>query len=71
MVQQKLVRDFYKILNQVNTEELPTDLKLPDSFSQLVTEMKNNQYDARTFGVMLRAMVRYMLYCLFLLPRFS
>lgn len=57
MVQQRLVRDFYKILNQVNTEEIPHGLKLPDSFSQLVSEMKNNQYDATTFAFMLRAMV--------------
>lgn len=55
--QQRLVRDFYKILNQVNTEEIPAGLKLPDSFNQLVSEMKNNQYDARTFAFMLRAMV--------------
>ncbi|KAI5340856.1 PREDICTED: probable galacturonosyltransferase [Prunus dulcis] len=54
---QRLVRDFYKILNQVNTEEIPAGLKLPDSFNQLVSEMKNNQYDARTFAFMLRAMM--------------
>lgn len=59
MVQQRLVRDFYNVLNQVNAEEIPADLKLPDSFSQLVSEMKNNQYDAKTFAIMLRAMVRY------------
>lgn len=54
---QRLVRDFYKILNQVNTEELPDGLKLPDTFSQLVSEMKNKQYDAKTFAFMLRAMM--------------
>ncbi|EOY03608.1 Galacturonosyltransferase 13 isoform 2, partial [Theobroma cacao] len=53
----RLVKDFYKILNQVNTEEIPDDLKLPDSFDQLVSEMKNNQYDAKTFAFMLRAMM--------------
>ncbi|WRX20365.1 Glycosyl transferase [Theobroma cacao] len=57
MGQQRLVKDFYKILNQVNTEEIPDDLKLPDSFDQLVSEMKNNQYDAKTFAFMLRAMM--------------
>ena len=57
MVQQRLVKDFYKILNQVNIEEIPDGLKLPDSFSQLVSEMKNNQYDTKTFAFMLRAMV--------------
>ncbi|KAF4375989.1 hypothetical protein F8388_010168 [Cannabis sativa] len=54
---QKLVRDFYKVLNQVNAEDIPTDLKLPDSFSNLVSEMKDNQYDAKTFAFMLRAMM--------------
>ncbi|KAK8325880.1 hypothetical protein V6Z12_A11G080600 [Gossypium hirsutum] len=53
----KLVRDFYKIFNQVITEEIPDGLKLPDSFSQLVAEMKNNQYDAKTFAFSLRAMM--------------
>lgn len=61
VLQQRLVRDFYKILNQVNTEELPDGLKLPDTFSQLVSEMKNKQYDAKTFAFMLRAMVRFIL----------
>ncbi|KAH1080756.1 hypothetical protein J1N35_020517 [Gossypium stocksii] len=53
----KLVRDFYKIFNQVITEEIPDGLKLPDSFSQLVAELKNNQYDAKTFAFSLRAMM--------------
>ena len=57
MVHQRLVKDFYKILNQVNKEEIPDDLKFPDSFNQLVTEMKSNQYEAKTFAFMLRAMV--------------
>lgn len=61
MMQQRLVRDFYKILNEVNSQQIPDDLKLPDSFSQLVSEMKNNQYDAKTFAFMLRAMVSLML----------
>lgn len=55
--QQRLVRDFYKILNEVSTQEIPDGLKLPESFSQLVSDMKNNHYDARTFSLVLRAMV--------------
>lgn len=54
---QRLVSDFYKILNQVKTEKIPDRLKLPDSFTQLVSEMENNQYDAKTFAIMLKAMV--------------
>lgn len=57
MVQQRQVRDLYKILHQVNTEEIPHGLKVPDSFSHLVSDMKNSQYDARTFAFALRAMV--------------
>ncbi|KAL0015656.1 hypothetical protein SO802_002725 [Lithocarpus litseifolius] len=54
---QRQVRDLYKILHQVNTEEIPHGLKVPDSFSHLVSDMKNNQYDARTFAFVLRAMM--------------
>lgn len=57
MLLQRLVSDFYKILNQVKTEEIPDGLKLPDSFTQLVSEMQSNQYDAKTFALMLKAMV--------------
>ncbi|KAK8711100.1 hypothetical protein V6N13_146398 [Hibiscus sabdariffa] len=53
----ELVKDFYKVLNQVITEEIPDGLKLPNSFSQLVSELKNNQYDAKTFAFSLRAMM--------------
>ena len=65
MVLQRLVRDFYKILNEVKAGEIPPDLQLPDSFDQLVSDMKNNQYDAKTFAFMLRGMVS----CLFHLTR--
>lgn len=57
MLLQRLVSDFYKVLNQVKTEEIPDGLKLPDSFTQLVSEMEGNHYDARTFALMLKAMV--------------
>lgn len=53
----KLVKDLYKILNQVNLDKIPDDLKLPKSFSALVSEMKNSQYDAKTFAIKLRAMM--------------
>ncbi|KAI3953769.1 hypothetical protein MKW98_017593 [Papaver atlanticum] len=53
----KLVKDLYKILNKVNLDKIPDDLKLPKSFSALVSEMKNSQYDAKTFAIKLRAMM--------------
>lgn len=62
MVLQRLVRDFYKVLNEVKTGEIPADLKLPDSFDQLVSDMTNNQYDAKTFALMLRGMVSCLLH---------
>ncbi|GMP30709.1 hypothetical protein CsSME_00005246 [Camellia sinensis var. sinensis] len=57
VLQQRLVRDFYKILNQVSTEEIPEDLKLPKSFNQLISEMKNKKYNAKDFALMLKGMV--------------
>lgn len=56
-MQQRLVSEFYKVFNQVSTEEIPDGLKLPDSFSQLVSEMKDNRHDAKTFAFILKAMV--------------
>ncbi|GAB2287928.1 Probable galacturonosyltransferase 14 [Dionaea muscipula] len=53
----RLVKDLYKILNQVNTEEIPSGLKFPESFSQLVSDIKSNQYDAKTFAFLLKAMM--------------
>lgn len=55
--EKRLVSDLYKIFNQVSSEEIPDGLKLPDSFTQLVTEMKDNHYDAKTFAFILRAMM--------------
>lgn len=57
---QKLVRDFYKILNQVNSEAVPNDLKLPNTFSQLVSEMKSKKYNAKEFALILKGMVSFM-----------
>ncbi|XP_047317949.1 probable galacturonosyltransferase 13 isoform X2 [Impatiens glandulifera] len=54
---QKLVRDFYKILNQVSTKEIPNGLKLPDTYSQLVSEMKNKKYNAKDFAHILKGMM--------------
>jgi alpha-1,4-galacturonosyltransferase len=62
MVLQRLVRDFYKVLNEVKTGEVPADLKLPDSFDKLISDMQTNQYDAKTFAFMLRGMVSCLLH---------
>ncbi|KAM3342659.1 putative galacturonosyltransferase 13 isoform X1 [Capsicum galapagoense] len=54
---QKLVKDFVKILNQVNSEEVPAGLKLPESYSQLVSEIKNNKHSTKEFAFMLKGMM--------------
>ncbi|KAI4320397.1 hypothetical protein MLD38_033883 [Melastoma candidum] len=54
---ERLVRDFYMILNDVGGAAIPYDFEIPDSFNQLVTDMKNNNYDAKTFALILRAMM--------------
>ncbi|KAJ0243564.1 galacturonosyltransferase 14 [Hirschfeldia incana] len=54
---ERLARDFYKILNEVSTQDIPDGLKLPDSFHHLVSDTKNNRYDPKTFALVLRAMM--------------
>ncbi|KAI4339594.1 hypothetical protein MLD38_024518 [Melastoma candidum] len=54
---ERLIRDFHKILKEVDAAEIPNNMKVPDSFDQLVTDMKNNHYDARAFALTLRAMM--------------
>ncbi|CAA7387800.1 unnamed protein product [Spirodela intermedia] len=52
-----LIKDFYHILNQVNSEEIPDGLNLPESFDEFLSEIKGNQYDAKTFARILKAMM--------------
>lgn len=54
---QRLASDLYKTLNQVNSIEVPDDLKLPDNFTQLINDMKINNYDTKEFAVILKGMV--------------
>ncbi|KAI3704727.1 hypothetical protein L1987_74954 [Smallanthus sonchifolius] len=53
----RLVKDFYSILNQVNTEQVPADLKIPDNFTQLVSELNSNTYSAKDFAIILKGMM--------------
>ncbi|KAA8547930.1 hypothetical protein F0562_004359 [Nyssa sinensis] len=53
----RLVRDFYEILNQVNTVKIPNSLELPESFAQLVSEMKDEKYSAKDFAFILKGMM--------------
>ncbi|XP_076931198.1 putative galacturonosyltransferase 14 [Bidens hawaiensis] len=54
---ERYLTDFYTVLNQVHSEEVPDDLKLPDNFQQLVSEMKNNKYNTKTFALILKGMM--------------
>lgn len=58
---QRLVKDLYKILDKVNLESIPDDFKLPESFSQLVLEMKTEKYSAKDFALILKGMVSFLL----------
>ncbi|WOK99659.1 galacturonosyltransferase 14 [Canna indica] len=57
---EKLVKDLYEILDQINSEEIPVGPKLPESFSEFISDMKNNQYDAKTFAIRLKATMENM-----------
>ncbi|GER30713.1 galacturonosyltransferase 13 [Striga asiatica] len=54
---QRLVKDFVKVMNQVNSEKVPDSIKLPDSFSQLVSETKNKKYSSKEFALILKGMM--------------
>lgn len=58
---QKLVKDLYKILDEVNSMKIPVGLKLPESFSEFLSDVKSSHYDAKTFAVRLKAMVCHLL----------
>ncbi|KAJ0558192.1 putative polygalacturonate 4-alpha-galacturonosyltransferase [Helianthus annuus] len=53
----RLVKDLYTILNQVNTEQVPADLKIPDNFTHLVSEINSNTYSAKDFAIVLKGMM--------------
>jgi hypothetical protein len=54
---QRLVRDLYSMLDEINSEEGPVDLKVPESFDEFIWDMKNNDYDLRSFAFKLKATV--------------
>ncbi|CAA6662956.1 unnamed protein product [Spirodela intermedia] len=53
----RLVKELYEILEQVHSEEIPDNLKLPKSFPEFVLELKSMQYDANTFAITLKATI--------------
>lgn len=53
----RLAKDMYEVLSQVSNEEFPEGFTVPESFNDLVAEMKMNQYDAKTFAFKMKALV--------------
>jgi hypothetical protein len=53
------MRDLYRMLDEINSEEVPVDLKVPDSFDEFIWDMKNNDYDLRSFAFRLKATVSF------------
>ncbi|URE20186.1 Glycosyl transferase family 8 [Musa troglodytarum] len=56
----KLIKELYKILQQINSEEIPVGEKFPESFSEFLSDMKDKEYDAKTFAIRLKAMIENM-----------
>lgn len=54
---QRLVRNLYKTLDQVNAEGIPDGMKALSSFEEFLSEIKKGQFDARTFAISLKATV--------------
>ncbi|KAH9323268.1 hypothetical protein KI387_017907 [Taxus chinensis] len=51
-----LEKELYEVLQAENVE-VPEGLIVPDTFESFVADLKTNQYDARTFGFKIKAMV--------------
>ncbi|RWW36571.1 hypothetical protein BHE74_00058407, partial [Ensete ventricosum] len=56
----KFIKELYKILEQINSEEIPVGEKFPESFSEFLSDMKNKEYDAKTFAIRLKATIENM-----------
>lgn len=56
----RLIRELHKVLEEANSKEISADVKLPASFSELLSDLKNNDYNAMTFSVRLKAMIEHM-----------
>ncbi|KAG0449158.1 hypothetical protein HPP92_027459 [Vanilla planifolia] len=56
----RLIRDLYETLSQVKSEEISAEVRLPGSFKEFLSEMKDNQYDIKTFAILLKATIENM-----------
>ena len=54
---QRLVRDLYRMLDEINSEDVPVDVKVAESFDDFIWDTKNNDYDLKSFALRLKATV--------------
>jgi hypothetical protein len=54
---QRLVRDLYRMLDEINSEDVPVDLKVAESYDDFIWDTKNNDYDLKSFAMRLKATV--------------
>ncbi|KAH9299189.1 hypothetical protein KI387_030871, partial [Taxus chinensis] len=52
----RMAADVFGVLLQTNNKALPKGMTIPESFNDLVAEMKNHHYNAKTFALKLKAM---------------
>eukprot|EP01018_Ginkgo_biloba_P035282 Gb_33416 [translate_table: standard] len=53
----RMARELFGVLEQESDKALPDGISVPESFNELVADMKTNQYDAKTFALKMKAMV--------------
>eukprot|EP01018_Ginkgo_biloba_P010170 Gb_31044 [translate_table: standard] len=53
-------KEISRLLLQASNEELPEGLKVPESFNDLIADMKNTHHDAKTLAFKIKAMVEQM-----------
>ncbi|KAJ3674288.1 hypothetical protein LUZ60_004904 [Juncus effusus] len=56
----RFVKDLYKMLDRAKPDEIPIGWKVPDSYHEFMSDVKNNKYDAKTFAVRLKATMEKM-----------
>lgn len=56
----RTAKEISQLLIQTNNEALPEGLTVPESFSDLLADMKASRYDAKTFALKLKATVQQM-----------
>ncbi|GLJ53116.1 hypothetical protein SUGI_1131760 [Cryptomeria japonica] len=55
-LEQKMAADVFGVLMQASSKVLPYGTTILESFNDLVTEMRTQHYDAKTFAIKLKAM---------------